>query len=163
MKFSVLLAAVAVLSVTLFPNSVVAQASARFSYDAVVNCTNPNVQNYPVHYEGTGQLSTNKSASLELQSNISGRESYNVRLGGPAVSANGGSASLRVAGSKTLRAVRDYPNNILVVNLTVRGTSCSIAVDNRLKAGKRQYTFTTQMGLAYCDRPRVVKTSCNAI
>lgn len=33
-------------------------------------------------------------------------------------------ASLRVLSRRSLRAVRDYPNNIVVVDLKVSGTSC---------------------------------------
>jgi hypothetical protein len=154
-------------SVTIFAMSMMllskeglAQAQASFSYDAIVNCTNPSVRDYPVHYEGTGMLSTDKSASLDLQSNIAGHENYNVKLGGGAVAVQDGSASLRVRSRKGLRAVREYPNNVLIVDLRVVGTSCSIKVEHRLKPGKRQYTFTTPLGLAYCDRPRAMKASC---
>jgi hypothetical protein len=68
---------------------------------------------------------------------------------------------LHVLGRHSLRAVREYPNNIVVVDLKVTGTSCTIKIENRLKPGKRQYTFTTPLGLAYCDKPKITKTSCS--
>ena len=37
-----------------------------------------------------------------------------------------GKRALVVTGRNTLRAVRDYPNNYIAINLTVRGTACSI-------------------------------------
>src|ERR1700676_4297993 len=72
---------------------------ARFSFDAVANCEKPAVQNYPVHVEG--------------------RVRYNAKLGAKPTEVVGGSASLRVAGRHTLQAVRDYPNNSIVVYMTV--------------------------------------------
>jgi hypothetical protein len=34
---------------------------------------------------------------------------------------------------KSLRAVRDYPNNTLVVDLKLVGSPCTIKIENRLK------------------------------
>jgi hypothetical protein len=144
----------------MLPEESLAQVRARFSYDAKVNCTNPPVRDYPVHFEGTGRLSTDRNASLDLESNLTGRENYNVKLGAPASAVQNGSASLRVVSRRSLRAVREYPNNISVVELRIRGASCSIKVEHRLKPGKRQYAFTTPLGLAYCDKPRTVAASC---
>jgi hypothetical protein len=145
------------------PEQSFAQVQAQFSYDAIANCAKPNLRNYPIHGEGTGKLSIDRSASLDFHSNVSGRETYNVKLGGPAAAAPEGSASLHVLSRKSLRAVRDYPNNTVVVDLRVVGKSCTIKIENRLKPGKRQYTFTTPFGLAYCDRPQIIKTSCTSI
>jgi hypothetical protein len=154
---------VTLLCVALFPEESFAQLRARFSYDGIANCQRPNIRNYPIHGEGTGKLSTDRNASLDIRSNVSGWETYNVKLGAPASVAREGSASLRVLSRKSLRAVRDYPNNVVVVDLRVAGTSCTIKIENRLKPGKRQYTFTTPMGLAYCDKPRITKTSCTGM
>jgi hypothetical protein len=81
-------------------------------------------------------------------------------LGDKPTDAPGGSASLHVAGKHTLRAIRDYPNNYIVVNLTVIGKSCSMTIENRLKPGKRQYTFHTAVGIAYCSKPRIIRAEC---
>jgi hypothetical protein len=133
---------------------------ARFSFDAVANCEKPAVQNYPVHAEGTGVLSTDRTATLDMESNVEGRVRYNAKLGAKPTEAIGGSASLRVAGRHTLQAIRDYPNNSIVVYMTVIGNSCSLRIENRLKPGKRQYTFTGNLGVAYCSKPRIVRTEC---
>jgi hypothetical protein len=159
-KFALLVGLHAI-CLALFPEESFAQVQAHFSYDAIANCEKPNVRNYPIHGEGTGKLSTDRNASLALRSNVGGWESYNVQLGAPAAVARGGSASLHVLGRHSLRAVREYPNNIVVVDLKVTGTSCTIKIENRLKRGKRQYTFTTPLGLAYCDKPKITKTSCS--
>jgi hypothetical protein len=160
---SALLAALLAIWITFLPEPGFAQVKAQFSYDAIANCAKPSLRNYPIHGEGTGILSTDRSASLDFHSNVSGRETYNVKLGGPAAAAAAGSASLRVLNRKSLRAVRDYPNNTVVVDLRVVGTSCTIKIENRLKRGKSQYTFTTPFGLAYCDKPQIIKTSCTSI
>jgi hypothetical protein len=149
--------------VAFFPASGLAQVQARFTYDAIVNCDKPSVRNYPIHGEGTGKLSTDRSASLEHQSNVGGRDSYNVKLGAAPTAADGGSASLRVLGRRSLRAIREFPNNLVIVDIRVSGTSCSMTIVNRLKPGQRQYTFPTSLGMAFCAKPQVVKTSCNPI
>jgi hypothetical protein len=132
----------------------------KFVLDAIANCENPPVQNFPVHSEGTASLSTDRSARLDLVSNVSGAVQYNAKLGGKPTEAPEGSASLHVVGRHTLQAIRDYPNNIQVVNMTIIGHTCSLKIENRLKPGKRQYTFHTAIGLAYCSKPQVVKAEC---
>jgi hypothetical protein len=161
MKQSAFLFALVAISGAFLPRESQAQVRANFSYDAIVNCTTPmNVRDYPVHFDGSGTLSTDRSASLDMRGNLTGQERYDVKLGGRAAEVPDGTASLRVVSRKSLRAIREYPNNTAVINLRVSGSACAITVEHHLKPGKRQYTFTTPMGLAYCDRPRTVKTSC---
>ncbi len=135
-------------------------ARARFSYDAIATCTQPPVQNFPVHAEGTGTLSTDRSATLDMNSNALGTESYSAKLGGRPTGAPGGSASLRVVGRHTLRAVRDYPNNQIIAYMTVIGNSCSLRIENRLKPGKREYTFYGNIGVFTCAKPQVTHAEC---
>jgi hypothetical protein len=149
---------------TLFPGSVPAQAAGpavrgRFSFDAVATCQQPAVQNFTVHAEGTGVLSTDRTATLDMQTNVEGRVQYEAKLGAKK-EAPGGSTSLRVAGRHTLKAVRDYPNNRIIVYMTIIGNSCAMRIENKLKPGKRQYTFYGRLGVAYCSRPRVTHTEC---
>jgi hypothetical protein len=132
----------------------------RFSVDGIANCDNPPIRNFPLHAEGTAELSTDRSASLQMDSNVEGRLNLNAKLGGRPTEAPGGSASLHVAGRHTLKAVRDYQNNQMIVLLTIIGNSCTMKVENRLKPGKRQYTFTTSVGLAYCSKPVVTRAEC---
>jgi hypothetical protein len=133
---------------------------ARFSFDALANCQKPAVQNYPIHAEGTGMLSGDRSATLDMQSNVEGRVRYSATLGAKPNEAPGGSTSLRVAGRHTLRAIREYPNNSIVVYMTVIGNACAMKIENRLKPGKRQYTFYGNLGIAYCSKPRITHTEC---
>lgn len=135
---------------------------AKFSFDGVADCESPPVRGFPIHVEGTGVLSTDRSATLDVDSNVEGKVHFNAKLGAGPSEAPGGSASLRVLGKHTLRAVRDYPNNTIVINLTVRGSACSMTVENRLKPGKRQYTFYNGSGFSYCGRPQVTRSECSS-
>jgi hypothetical protein len=131
----------------------------RFSFDAVATCQQPAVQNFAVHADGTGVLSTDRTATLDMETNVEGRIQYEAKLGAKK-EAPGGSTSLRIAGRHTLKAIRDYPNNRIIVYMTIIGNSCAMRIENKLKPGKRQYTFYGQMGVAYCSRPRVTHTEC---
>jgi len=136
---------------------------AKFSLDALATCTQPSVQNFPLHVDGVGSLSVDRTATLDLSSNVLGTEHYDAKLGGRPSEANGGSASVRVVNRHTLRAVRDYPNNSIVVYMTVIGNRCSIKVQNRLKRGKREYTFYGNMGVAICGKPQIVRAECSPL
>jgi len=71
---------------------------------------------------------------------------------------------VRVIGRSHLQAIRYYPNNSVIADLYVSGNACTIKIDHRLNRGKRQYTFSNPLGgLAYCERPRTVRTSCEPI
>jgi hypothetical protein len=87
------------------------------------------------------------------------QEHYDVKLGGrPNVTENG-AASVRVVGSRHLRTIRYYPNNMVIIDLTVVGHSCVLKISHRLKRGERQYTFTNPAGgVAYCERPLTIRT-----
>ncbi len=135
----------------------------KFSVDGLASCENPPVQNFPIHTEGTASLSTDRSATVDMSSNVEGMVQYKGKLGGKPIELPNGTASLHVAGRHTLRAVREFPNNSLIVNLTIIGNSCSIRVESRLKPGRTQYTFNTAIGLAYCSKPRLVKAECSVI
>lgn len=134
----------------------------RFSYDGIANCQQPPVKNFPIHVEGSAVLSADRSASLSMTSNTGGTSRLKATLGGKPTAAPGGSTSLNVIGSHTLRAVREYPNNIAVVTMTIRGSSCAMTIDNRLKPGKTVYTFTSGAGMSYCARPQITHTECVA-
>lgn len=137
-----------------------AQIKARFTADAVATCQQPAVTNFPVHIEGVGTLSTSGEANLDVHG-ITGTESYQVKLGARPTNAPGGSASIRVTGRSSLRAIRDYPNNYAIVKLRVVGTVCTMSVENILKPRKHQYTFVGANGITlYCSKPVFTRTSC---
>jgi hypothetical protein len=141
---------------------------AKFSYDGIATCENPSVQNLPIHVEGTGTLDVDRHASLDVTGSTMGifvkKEHYDTTLGGKPSAAENGAASVRVIGRRHLQAIRYYPNNSVIADLYVTGNLCTIKIDHRLNRGKRQYTFTNPLGgLAYCERPRTVHTSCEPI
>ena len=151
---------VAILTMPVTSEAAGTTVRAKFSFDVLADCQQPAVHNFPVHGEGTGTLSTDRTATLDMQSNIEGHMQYTTKLGAKPAEALGGSASLRVAGRHTLKAIREYPNNYIFVYMTVIGNSCAIRIENRLKPGKRQYAFQGNSGVAYCSKPRIVRTEC---
>ena len=136
------------------------QIRARFSFDGIATCQNPPISNFPIHGEGEGVLSTDRSATLDMNSTVEGRVQYQAKLGGRPMAAPEGSASLNVVGRNTLRAIRDYPNNQIIITMTVRGGACTVTIDQRLKPGRKQYTFYNGSGLSYCSRPTITRTAC---
>lgn len=139
------------------------QLRARFSFDGLATCTNPPISNFPIHGEGTGVLSTDRTATLDMNSTVEGQVQYHAKLGGKPMEAPAGSASLRVVGRQTLRAVRDYPNNQIIITMNVRaGGACTMTIDQRLKPGRREYTFYNGSGVSICQRPVITRTSCES-
>lgn len=133
-----------------------------FSYDGIANCEKPLIRNFPIHAEGSAVLSTDRNASLKMTTNTGGTSRLKATLGGKPTAAPGGSTTLNVVGGHTLRVVREYPNNIAVVTMTIRADSCTMTVDNRLKPGKTVYTFTNGGSISYCAHPQITHTECVA-
>jgi hypothetical protein len=159
------IATVATLILPMLPASSEAagQLRVKFSFDGLATCQNPPISNFPIHGEGTGVLSTDRTASLDMNSTVEGRVEYRAKLGGAPMEAPAGSASLRVVGRRSLRAVRDYPNNQIIITMNVRaGGACSMTIDQRLKPGKREYTFYNGSGVSICSRPQITRTSCES-
>src|SRR5882724_7875401 len=77
------------------------QVQAKFSFDGLATCQQPAVSNFPIHGEGTGVLSTDRTATLDMNSTVEGRVQYQAKLGGAPMEAPQGSASLRVVGRNT--------------------------------------------------------------
>ena len=160
-----LIATVAALLLPMLPRPSEAagpQLRVKFTFDGLATCTNPPISNFPIHGEGTGVLSTDRTASLDMNSTVEGRVEYRAKLGGAPIEAPAGSASLRVVGRQTLRAVRDYPNNQIIISMTVRGSACTMKIDQRLKPGKRDYTFYNGSGVSICSRPQITRTACES-
>ncbi len=138
-----------------------AQARAQFAVDVIATCRRPAMKELPIHIEGTGVLSTSGAARLDVDGGVLGRTRVRGQLGQTAA-APGGSTSLRVTGRSGLRATRDYPNHQLIVDLQVSGKDCTVTVRNVLKPGKREYLFTSAGVTATCEKPRIVRTACQA-
>ena len=161
-----LLAGLIVLPISCFAQNPVMRA--KFGYDGVADCEKPLIRGFAVRVEGVGTLNVDRRASLDVTGIAMGmavkKEHYDTTLGAKPVEAEHGAASLRVLGRRHLQAVRYYPNNSVIADLFVTGNTCVLKIAHRLNPGKRQYTFSNPLGgLAYCARPRTVRTSCEPI
>lgn len=139
-----------------------AQVRAKFVVDGLANCSQPYVRNFPIHFEGVGTLRRDRSASFTVNGTVEST-TYEYKLGGRPIPTENGSTSLRVRSSKSLRAIREYPNNITIFDIRVVGNTCSMTVKHHLKPGKRQYTFTTRFGLSYCEKPVMTRATCSKL
>ena len=92
--------AFSMLSLPLSANAAGREIRAKFSFDGLATC--PPISNFPIHGEGTGVLSTDRSASLDVTTTVEGRVQYQAKLGGKPMEAPAGSASLHVVGRHTL-------------------------------------------------------------
>jgi hypothetical protein len=156
-----LLVALSLLCASFLAGTALAQARAQFAVDVIATCQKPAMKDLPIHVEGTGILKTDGSARLDVDGGVLGRTRVKGQLGQSAA-APGGSTSLHVTGRSGLRATRDYPNHQMIIDLQVTGKECVVSVRNVLKSGKREYIFTTGGGTAYCDKPRIERTACQA-
>jgi hypothetical protein len=162
MRTALVIAATTVSFMTISSGASAASLRAKFSFEGIADCTSPPVHGFPIHGDGTGQLSSDRRASLDFNSNVEGQVRIDTRLGARPSEAPGGTASLRVAGRHTLRAIRNYPNNSIIIDMNVVGNSCTMKVTNVLKPGKSQYTFYTATGgYAYCSRPQITRAECS--
>jgi hypothetical protein len=155
------LALVCMLCGSFLAETALAQARAQFAVDVLATCQKPAFKDVPIHVEGTGILRADGSARVDVDGGAIGRTRYTTKLGQTAA-APGGSASLRVTGRSSLRAIRDYPNHQMIIDLQVYGKECAITVRNVLKPGKRDYAFVGGGGTAYCEKPKIVRTACQA-
>jgi hypothetical protein len=137
-----------------------AQFRAQYGVDVLASCRKPAIKDLPLHVEGSGVLKTDGSARVTVDGALE-RTTYQTKLG-KASQAPGGSAALRVTGRSSLRAIRDYPNHQMIIDMRVSGKDCAITVRNVLKPGKREYVFTSGGGTATCEQPRIVRTACQA-
>ena len=142
-----------------------AQSSVNFriGFNGTVDCQSPiALSNVPISGEGTGQINTDGTASADVTQTafvLSTRIHFEGRLGRP-TDAPGGTAITRVSGKNSLKLMWNLPNNQLVVNIAVRGQSCSASFAAILKPGKTQYTLFDGNTYHYCSKPRVTSSNC---
>jgi len=146
-----------------FSSDALAQAKFRIGFAGQVDCDKPSaVKNVPVRMEGNGVLNPDGSASADVTLTafvLSSTIHFLGRLGAPPASAPGGTSQVRVAGRDRLRLIWNLPNNQFVVNIQVKGQSCSAQLQPILKPGKTQYTFFDGRTYHYCGRPRIAQSS----
>ena len=129
-----------------------------------VDCERPfQVRNVPISADVTGALNPDGSGSASLTQTafvLSTTIRFDGRLGAAPQSAPGGTSQVRVAGKHALRLIWNLPNNQFVVNIAVKGQSCSASLNMPLKAGKSQYTLFDGNVYHYCSKPRLEQSSC---
>jgi hypothetical protein len=131
-----------------------------FTYEGVANCRQPKLTNHAIRGSGTASLQQDRSAGVNYRDSVGGGGRYQGKLGGPAVEARDGSIKVNVKNRNTLRVVRDFQNNTVLVDIKFVGRTCSITMTDHLKAGKTEHTYPTYLGLAYCERLKLTKTTC---
>jgi hypothetical protein len=117
----------------------------------------------PISGDGTGTLNADGSITADVTQTafiLSTTIHFQGRLGAPPTSAPGGTAQARVTGRNSLRLIWNLPNNALVVNIAIRGQSCSASFASNLKPGKSQHTLFDGSNYHYCGRPRTFSSSC---
>lgn len=135
----------------------------QIAFTGKVDCQQPiAISNVPISAEGTGQINTDGTGHADVTQTafvLSTRIRFEGRLGRP-TEAPGGTALARVTGRNSLRLMWNLPNNQFVVNVAVRGQSCSANFSSSLKPGKSQYTLFDGQTYHYCGKPRVESSSC---
>ena len=152
-----------------FPCTAAAQtgsAHMQAKFELTFDCERPFVvKNHPIHAAFNAVLNTDKSASADLALTgviFTNTVHFAGRLGGGTQAAPGGSGLLRVISSNRLQAVWDLPNNQLVLDITAAKSSCSTALNIRLKPGKTEYSMYNGHSFYYCSAYRLLGSSCQA-
>lgn len=161
MKRILVLAMLCTMLAGAFSATAEAQIKGRFSYDAVLDCEKPRLTNFPIHVEGTASMSADKSASLHQRVGVIGFSRIDAKLGQKLKDHRGHETELRVTGSNSLRATKEYTNNIAYADLRFVGQACKLSIKMKLKPGKAFYTISTPLGEAQCSKFRIVKTECS--
>ena len=157
-------ASLAVAAAAGFANGARAQAvNFQIGFTGTVDCQQPiALSNVSISAEGTGQINTDGTGHADITQTafvLSTRIHFEGRLG-QANQAPGGTALARVTGKNSLRLIWNLPNNQFVVNVAVRGQSCSASFSSSLKPGKSQYSLFDGNIYHYCGKPRVASASC---
>lgn len=136
----------------------------RFSFEGQIDCERPRkLRNFRYSGAGNATILPNRKASLDMTIAGAGTSDlhFDASLGGAPVAAPGGTAQLRVAGNNRLRVIWSQPNHDLTADLVATGSSCTLAIDNRLKGGAKEYAISGGGQIVYCSKPRILRTTCS--
>jgi hypothetical protein len=135
----------------------------QIGFTGKVDCQSPiALSNVPISADGTGQINPDGTGHADLTQTafvLSTRIHFEGRLG-RATESPGGTTTARVTGKNSLRLMWNLPNNQFVVNIVVRGQTCSASFSSNLKPGKSQHTLFDGNIYHYCGKPRVESSSC---
>jgi hypothetical protein len=145
------------------PDAAAQAVNFQIKFTGMVDCQQPiALSNVPISAEGTGQINTDGTGYADITQTafvLSTRIHFEGRLGRPN-EAPGGTALARVTGKNSLRLIWSLPNHQFVLNIAVRGQSCSASLATSLKPGKSQYSLFDGNIYHYCSKPRVESSSC---
>jgi len=135
-----------------------------FHFAGTMSCMAPvPVSNAPISGDGAGTLSADGSVTADITQSLlifSTGLRFDSKLGSGVTTVPGGTGQVRVVGRQSLKFLWNLPNNTLVVNVAVRGNSCSATFAANLLPGKSQYTFFDGSVYHYCSRPLMTSSSC---
>ena len=158
------LMAAALVSGVLISTTVAQALNFSFRFSGNMSCMRPvPVSNAPISGSGTGVLNPDGSVTAEISQSLlvfSTSLRFDSKLGPSVTAVPGGTGQVRVAGKNSLKFIWNLPNNTLVVNVNVRGNSCTATFQANLLGGKSEYTFFDGSTYHYCGRPVMTTSSC---
>ena len=135
-----------------------------FNFTGNMTCMQPvPVADAPISGEGTGTLNPDGSVqAVVTQGLLIFKTSLNFdsRLGSGLTPVPGGTGQVRVSGRQSLRFIWNLPNNSIIVNVNVRGQTCSATFQTNLLPGKTNYTFFDGSMYHTCGRPNMTTSRC---
>ncbi len=153
------------LGVTLLSAAASAQAvNFHFHFGGTMSCHSPiPVANAPVSGDGAGTLNPDGSVSAEITQSLlvfATTLHFDSRLGSGLTPVPGGTGQVRVTGRQGLKFIWNLPNNSLVVNVNVRGKSCSANFAANLHPGKTEVSMFDGSMYHYCSPPVMTSSMC---
>ena len=150
---------------TLLASAASAQAvNFHFHFAGTMSCASPlPVANAPVSGDGNGTLNPDGSVTAVITQSLlvfSTSLNFDSKLGSGLTPVPGGTGQVRVTGRQGLRFVWNLPNNSLIVNISVRGQSCSATFATPLKPGMTQVSMFDGSMYHYCSPPVMTSSTC---
>jgi hypothetical protein len=135
----------------------------KLNFELLVDCDQPTqIRNTPVHGDGSGHIGADRSAvaDLRISALTTNTVHFQSHLGGGPQPAPGGNTIINVLGQNRIRMVWELPTNQLIATVSIKGKTCSTQLDTKLRFGNRQYSLFDGAAFYFCNKPRVVSTSC---
>lgn len=132
------------------------------TFDAVVDCNEPlAVRDLAVHGIANGVINPDKTGSADLTviALFPDTVHFDARLG-RWTTVPGGTGRMQITAHNHLRLVWSLPNNLLITDIAISKGSCHATLSTQLKRGQKQYSLYHGNSFYYCDKPRVVGTTC---
>jgi hypothetical protein len=132
------------------------------TFDAVVDCSEPlAVRDLTVHGIANGVINADKTGSADLTviALFPDTIHFDARLG-RWTTVPGGTGRMQITAHNRLRLVWSLPNNLLITDIAISRGGCRATLSTQLKHGQRQYSLYHGNSFYYCNKPRVVSTTC---